>query len=235
MVAADREFEGVIDYAEAANLADRGIATGHSKIAGFAVVLRNVAERHISGEELSRLLTTDQLTGAANRGSFFELAKVEINRRKRDGRPLSALMLDIDHFKHVNDCYGHAGGDTVLRRFAAVCRAQLRGRDVLARMGGEEFAVLLPDTGMPEAVRIAERIRSAIAKDVLLPSDGCLGGAAQPSLTVGVSIGCAMFTDAMSGIDALLGAADAALYEAKRDGRDRVRAAPQGFPHSGLS
>ena len=190
---------------------------------GFAVILRDVTERHITGEELRRLLTTDHLTGATNRARFFDLAEIEITRFKRDHRPLSAIMLDIDHFKQVNDRLGHAGGDLLLKRLVTLCRAQLRGRDVLARMGGEEFAILLPDTDLPEAARIAERIRRVVKSDAAPPNVPCLETDEQPRTAVTVSLGCAMIVDSTQGIDALLKAADAALYEAKRGGRDQVQ------------
>ena len=204
-----------------------GGASGGAANAGFAVVLRDVTERHVTGEELRRLLTTDHLTGATNRARFFDLAETEIGRLKRDGRPLSAIMLDIDHFKQVNDRLGHAGGDLLLRRLVTLCRVQLRGRDVLARMGGEEFAILLPDTDLLEAAQIAERIRRAVASDAALPNVPCLEADTRPTTAITVSLGCATITESTTGIDALLKAADAALYKAKRGGRDQVQTAAQ--------
>ncbi len=200
----------------------------HPAGTGFAVVLRDVTERHVTGEELRRLLTTDHLTGATNRARFFDLAETEIARLKRDNRPLSAIMLDIDHFKQVNDRLGHAGGDLMLQRLVTLCRSQLRGRDVLARMGGEEFAILLPDTDLPEAVRIAERIRGVVASDIALPNVPCLEADGRATIAITVSLGCAMIGKSTEGIDALLKAADTALYEAKRGGRDQVRSAVDG-------
>ncbi len=176
------------------------------------------------------MLTTDYLTGAVNRGHFFALAEIEISRHAQRGQPIAALMLDVDHFKLINDCFGHAAGDVALQRIVEACRAQLRDRDVLARVGGEEFAVLLPDTGLPDAVLIAERICRSIPKDVALPVGGCLGGAPWTSGPVGISIGCATLNASVAGIDALLKAADVALYEAKRAGRGQVRAANQDAP-----
>ncbi len=202
--------------------ASRGVAN-----AGFAVVLRDVTERHVTGEELRRLLTTDHLTGATNRARFFDLAEAEIGRLKRDGRPLSAIILDIDHFKQVNDRLGHAGGDLLLRRPVTLCRAQLRGRDVLARLGGEEFAILLPDTDLPEAAQIAERIRRVIASDAALPNVPCLGTDDRLATAITVSLGCATITNSTTGIDALLKAADGTPYGAKRGCRDQVPTAAQ--------
>ena len=219
MVAASRELGA--DPAAAAEA--RGSPGAHAPITGFAVVLRDVTERHVTGEQVRRLLTTDYLTGAANRGHFFELAEIELARHQQQGLPIAALMLDLDHFKTINDCFGHAAGDAVLQRFVEVCRARLRGRDVLARMGGEEFAILLPDTNLADAVLIAEHICRSVPADIVLPAGGCLGGTSWQSGRVGISIGCAALDDAVVGIDALLKAADAALYSAKRAGRARVR------------
>lgn len=134
-------------------------------------------------------------------------------------------MLDIDHFKQVNDRLGHAGGDLLLQRLVTLCRSQLRGRDVLARMGGEEFAILLPDTELTEAAQIAERIRHLVASEAALPNIPCVDADRRPTAAVTVSLGCAMIIDSTTGIDALLKAADAALYQAKRGGRDQVQTA----------
>ncbi len=227
MVAADRELDGDVKAAPAVVGEPAAVVDSHSPIAGFAVVLRDVTERHVTGEQLHRLLTTDFLTGAVNRGRFFELAEIEISRQQQTGLPIAALMLDLDHFKLVNDCFGHAAGDAVLQRVVDVCQAQLRGRDVLARLGGEEFAVLLPDTALPDAMRIAERICRSIPKDVVLPVGGCIEGTPRQPGPMGISIGCAALSASVVGIDALLKAADTALYAAKRAGRGRVSAAFQ--------
>lgn len=229
MVAASHEFVG-----------EGGLLTGTTEpaaagkadapITGFAVVLRDVTERHVNAEQLHRLLTTDYLTGAANRAYFFDWAEIELTAPKRQGRPIAAFMLDVDHFKTINDCFGHAAGDAVLQRLVEICHAQLRGRGVLARMGGDEFAILLPDTALPDALPIAEQICRSVASDILLPSGGCLDGTSRQWDQVGISIGCAELTATITGIDALLHAADAALYAAKRAGRGQVRSAGQSVP-----
>jgi diguanylate cyclase (GGDEF)-like protein len=230
MVAADRELDSGVE-GEPAGAADPGVSSKtHAPIEGFAVVLRDVTERRVTGEQLRRLLTTDYLTGATNRGHFFDLAEAEFARHSQQDLPISALMLDLDHFKTINDCFGHAAGDGVLKRLVEVCRAQLRASDVLARMGGEEFAVLLPDTTLPEAQLIAERMCRSISADIELPPGGCLGGTLWQSGRVGVSIGCAATNASIVGVDALLNAADAALYAAKRAGRGRVQSAGQDAP-----
>ena len=232
MVAADREIDLSAEDASgttsvpAAPVEGGFLTTRQSRIAGFAVVLRDVTQKHVTAQELLRLLTTDHLTGADNRAHFFEVAGNEIARRGADGRPISALMIDIDYFKQINDCFGHATGDAMLQRLVTVCRSQLRGRDVIARMGGDEFAVLLPDTGLPGAIQIAERIRGAVASQGELPIGGCLMGGPPPIKGLAVSIGCATLTPSITGVDALLRAADVALYEAKRAGRDQAWAPP---------
>jgi diguanylate cyclase (GGDEF)-like protein len=125
------------------------------------------------------------------------------------GRPLALLALDVDHFKRINDQGGHQLGDTVLREVAQCCRDALRETDLAARIGGEEFALLLPGSDLEQAQQLAERLRRAIA-ELQLPA------------TVTVSIGCAELTLAMASIDALLARADEALYAAKDAGRNRV-------------
>ncbi len=230
MVAADRELDNGAGGSQTGMLQPGRAVNTHSPIAGFAAVLRDVTERHVTGQELHRLLTTDFLTGAANRGRFFELAEIELARHREHGLPIAALMLDLDHFKAVNDCFGHAAGDVLLQRLVQVCRTQLRGRDVLARMGGEEFAVLLPDTTLADAILVAERICRAVPAEVAVPSGSCLGGTPWQSGRIGISIGCAALTDTVLGIDALLNAADAAMYVAKRSGRGQVRSAGQDVP-----
>lgn len=164
---------------------------------------------------IEALANTDALTGALSRRHFLELAGRERARAAREGGGLAVLLLDIDHFKRVNDTHGHAGGDAVLRAFHATCAAQLRAHDLLGRLGGEEFGVVLPATGREVARQVAERLRAAVAAGpVTLP-----GGAA---VAITVSIGLAFTASAAEDIDSLLAAADAALYRAKREGRNRV-------------
>lgn len=164
---------------------------------------------------IEALANTDALTGALSRRHFLELAGRERARAAREGGGLAVLLLDIDHFKRVNDTHGHAGGDAVLRAFHATCATQLRAHDLLGRLGGEEFGVVLPATGREVARQVAERLRAAVAAGpVTLP-----GGAA---VAITVSIGLAFTASAAEDIDSLLAAADAALYRAKREGRNRV-------------
>lgn len=162
-------------------------------------------------EELEYLATRDPMTGALNRRAFFVRAEVEWARSSRSQRPLSVIVSDIDFFKKVNDTFGHHVGDLVIKDFAARAGQQLRLPDILARFGGEEFVILLPDTGLKEARQVAERIRQEIEKQ----RDKAL-----PKFTV--SIGIAMVKTDTVGVEALIADADAALYKAKQGGRNRV-------------
>ncbi len=163
---------------------------------------------------LARLALTDELTGLANRRSFFMHGAEEIGRARRYQVPLSVMMLDLDNFKDINDTYGHEAGDSTLQNVAEALRGSIREVDLVARLGGEEFGVLLPNTSAADAVPLAERIRQAIAREG--------GRGADPPVGVTTSIGVAGYRDDMPNIDALLRAADAALYQAKAEGRDRV-------------
>jgi diguanylate cyclase (GGDEF)-like protein len=164
--------------------------------------------------EIVRLATIDTLTGAINRRSFFEAAATELARARRYRRPLGLMMLDADHFKRVNDTYGHAIGDEVLKALAAALKAGIRDSDILGRLGGEEFAIVLPETDLPQAAALAERLRKAVA-DLTVP-----GG--QHGITFTVSIGVAPVPLEDGGIEQALALADLLLYRAKERGRDCV-------------
>jgi two-component system, cell cycle response regulator len=170
-----------------------------------ALALRNA---ELLGE-VERLATRDSLTGLANRRLFDESVQREAARSARLGAPLSLLVLDVDHFKQVNDTYGHQTGDDVLREVADALVANTKGFDVAARYGGDEFVVLLPGCQHDDALAVAQRARDAIARQV--------GGA-----PVTISAGVATMPDNANDAERLLAAADAALYDAKRTGRDRV-------------
>jgi diguanylate cyclase (GGDEF)-like protein len=165
-------------------------------------------------ERLEKLATTDTLTGLTNRRHFLALADKEWSRFQRYQRPLSMLMVDIDHFKAVNDRFGHATGDEALKLVAENCRTGQRESDTVGRIGGEEFALLLPETDAAQARVVAERIQSNLAIQPFI-ADG------EP-VVLTVSIGLAAATLSMSGIDALMKAADQALYSAKAQGRNRI-------------
>jgi diguanylate cyclase (GGDEF)-like protein len=165
--------------------------------------------------QLRRLATTDELTGVLNRRAFVEAARHEFERAQRYLRPTAVLALDIDHFKRVNDEYGHSGGDLVLRVCAQRWQAALREHDVLGRMGGEEFCVLLPETGAASAAAVAERLRSVTASGPIIGQ----------WRTVSVSVGWATVDVADAAWEAVYERADNALYAAKAQGRNCVRPA----------
>jgi diguanylate cyclase (GGDEF)-like protein len=171
-------------------------------------------------DQLRRQATTDELTGLANHRRFQEVLREEARRTARSGRPLTLVMLDIDNFKRVNDTHGHPQGDEVLREVAAALRRTCRVTDQPARYGGEELAVVLPDTDLDGGRVVAEAIRRAV-KALELPVDG--GGTLRVTASLGVST-LAAGGDACS----VIAAADAALYEAKHAGKDRVVLASRG-------
>ena len=164
--------------------------------------------------ELAWMASTDSLTGASNRRHFLEDVELEAGRAKRNGLPVSLLALDIDLFKAVNDQYGHQAGDAMLKAFVEAITGTLRPHDVLGRVGGEEFMVLLPDTSHEAAAVLAERIRSRV-ESMLLPFDGT-------TLGVTVSVGVAEFGVDGDCQDAVFKAADSRLYQAKHEGRNRI-------------
>lgn len=164
--------------------------------------------------ELENLATTDSLTRLHNRRYFLERAEAEFERSRRYDRPLSIFLLDADNFKAINDNYGHETGDQVLRALAAVCRHNLRQLDVIGRYGGEEFVVLLPETSLPKALEVAERLRAGVAEHKVESAVGEIG--------MSVSIGVALATSQTDSIAALINEADRALYKAKRAGRNKV-------------
>jgi diguanylate cyclase (GGDEF)-like protein len=166
---------------------------------------------------LQEQATSDELTGLANLRALRELGAKEIARSRRFGHPLTLAYLDIDHFKEVNDRAGHAAGDRVLVGLASVALSATRAIDTVARIGGDEFVVLMPETGPDAALLLADRLREVFAR-------------ATTSGDVGVtcSIGVASFEDAPGSVDELLEAADGLMYEAKASGGDMVRLSEVG-------
>lgn len=160
------------------------------------------------------LAHTDGLTGVANRRHFYLLAEQAQRRSARSQTPMAFLILDIDHFKRINDQWGHAAGDAVLKGFVERVASALRDVDLLARLGGEEFAVLLENASEAQALQVAERIREAVGVSALN-----IDGQAIP---VTVSIGAAVWRGASQTLDELMHQADLALYAAKQSGRNRV-------------
>ena len=185
------------------------------------VVVQDITERKKMEEELRRHATTDSLTGASNRRHFMDRGEEELHRAQRYQRPLAVLALDLDHFKSINDTYGHKAGDTALQHFSTYCMKALREEDIFGRIGGEEFAVVMPESTLKGAKEAAERIRSS------LESNPFKTGGKKVTLSVSIGIaGCP--TDLLNcieivdGFETLLVQADQALYQAKENGRNRV-------------
>lgn len=181
----------------------------------------DITERHQLEQELRRLAMVDSLTGVANRRHFEEMGERELSRLSRVKDPLCVLLLDADHFKRVNDRYGHHVGDIVLRRIAEVCTRQIRTVDAIGRLGGEEFGLLLPNTALEGARIMAERIRRAIAAERIVV-DG-------ETIRVTASIGGTQVDPCESTIKAAMQRADEAMYRAKQEGRNRVAMEGPGF------
>ena len=175
---------------------------------------QEIAERRTLEDKLRLLATTDSLTGALNRRAFIDIAQQEIKRARRYNIPLTVLMVDIDHFKHINDTYGHLIGDQVLIDLVRIAGEELRDNDVLGRFGGEEFAIIMPNTDQTVAVAGAERLRTTLAEFETL----CNHEMIRFTVSIGVADLAAVDTD----INAVLSRADGALYQAKRRGRNRL-------------
>jgi len=176
---------------------------------------RALFELAAKNEILEKLALTDPLTGLANRRAFQQALEAELSRVSRHGRPASLLFLDLDHFKGVNDAHGHAVGDEVLAAFALVLKRGSRRGDLAARVGGEEFAVLLPTTGAVPAGLVAERIRRAT-------ESRSLGRTVSVPVTVSIGLTSTEEQAPPPAAEELLRRADAALYRAKAEGRNRV-------------
>jgi diguanylate cyclase (GGDEF)-like protein len=180
----------------------------------FAKQISNSLERARLFEEVQSLALTDPLTGLQNRRSVFEVGRIEFSRARRMDRPFSCMMLDLDHFKRINDQYGHQTGDQVLQEFAARCLESVREGDMVARYGGEELIILLPETDREIAMRVAERLGHAVAAKPIVVT--------YSQIHITVSIGVAALDENTPHFEALVARADQALYMAKHRGRNRV-------------
>lgn len=183
----------------------------------FAFIGRDIHRYKNLERQLTNLALFDSLTGALNRTAFHQQADKEFARSRRYYRPLSVIMLDIDHFKQVNDRYGHSAGDQVLQIFAEACQDVIRTTDLMGRVGGEEFAILLPDTPSKSACHLAERLRARITKYPYLAGDMLI--------EVTASLGVAELHADDHDFKMLLHRADEALYQAKHNGRNQVKLA----------
>nr|WP_246463374.1 GGDEF domain-containing protein [Nitrospirillum iridis] len=188
----------------------------------FICVLFAFEQINYTNYESQRLLKliaiTDSLTGAGTRRYITDTAAREMARARRYGGPLSVLMLDIDHFKRINDTWGHQAGDLAICGVVDLCRAAIRDTDVIGRFGGEEFVILLPQTDRQEAERVAERLRVAVAGAPLTLAPNVV-------VTLTCSLGVTTLMPSDHTVDVLLSRADKALYEAKNAGRNRVAVA----------
>lgn len=177
-------------------------------------IVRDISERKRMEDELRQLAATDPLTGVANRRRLLERMEVEWDRFKRFGVPTAVLMVDIDHFKKVNDTYGHAIGDVVLRHFTTLAGQCLRHIDLLGRLGGEEFCIILPGTDSVVARQVAERCRHLLASTPAQTDKG--------PIPFTVSMGISEYDKSDVSVESSLGRADISLYRAKRNGRNKV-------------
>ena len=199
----------------AGRVLDRGAGGEALRMVG---IHQDISQRKAMEESLLQLATSDPLTGLWNRRHFVEVVRGELGRVRRNQAPAALLLMDLDFFKRINDTHGHAAGDEVLRHFTATVSAQLREADVFARLGGEEFAVLLPSIDALGAVRAADRLRRVVADSPASVDSG--------ALHYSVSIGATMLDAADEGYEAAYARADEALYAAKHAGRNRVVLAP---------
>ena len=181
---------------------------------GLVLLQEDITERKNYQATLERLATTDHLTGLLNRRAFLDATEKEIRRAHRYGQPLALIMLDVDHFKRINDSHGHPAGDEVLRRIAATCRGMLRDGDLMGRLGGEEFAITLVQPPLQVATAVAERLRKAVSELGIEFGD--------ERLAVTISLGIAEIGEDTASLDHLISKADACLYTAKREGRNRA-------------
>ncbi|WP_170064134.1 sensor domain-containing diguanylate cyclase [Halomonas heilongjiangensis] len=189
-------------------------------------LLIDIGERKQAEQRVQQLVGTDMLTGALNRRAFFEQGEAVLALAERHGRRVPLAMLDLDHFKHLNDTHGHAAGDLALQAFAMSCRDSLRPYDLFARIGGEEFAVILVDSDPDQAWEILERLRLAV-EAIELEVDGVM-------LRFTVSLGLTILEPGGS-LDGALSRADRALYRAKREGRNRISAQGPSVTSRGAS
>ncbi len=197
------------------NIQNMPLTSIKNKSIGYIFLLRDITEYKKMAEQLQKLAITDELTGIYNRRHFNELSLREFVRAKRNKTQLSVIIMDIDHFKIVNDTYGHATGDEVLKTTAKSISASIRSLDIFARWGGEEFILCLPETSIIPAQKVAERIRLSINELAFHDKQNNV-------FKVSISLGVSDLKEYNETLDDVIGAADKALYEAKSKGRNKV-------------
>jgi len=224
------DAEGIYnDLAELCLSVVMGFAVGHvALMIVFALPFVILLQRSFRHAQLAGQARVDAKTGLLNAATWQREAHTEVTRAVRTGNPLAVAMIDIDHFKSVNDTYGHLAGDAVLASISAAMRGMLRDYDLVGRFGGEEFTILLPHTLSSEAREIAERLREKLAMIVTPVTDGT----ENVPLRVTVSIGVASLQASRRDLDELLAAADAALYQAKQSGRNATCLVPDPAPEN---
>lgn len=240
---ADRQSRGFLDYLRGNLLPGNGVApsatielvgrrpggaffpievtSGRVEQPGnpaFTLVIRDIGLQKAREKELREGANRDRLTEVATRSHVEQLAETELFRASRYDRPFSVLLFDIDHFKRVNDTYGHAAGDVVLHEVARRCRSLIRASDLIGRWGGEEFLVMTPETAADGGRALGERLRKAVVETPVVLEVG-------EEVTVTISVGVAPYLKGDNDLAAIVGRADAALYRAKANGRDRVELA----------
>ena len=225
MVAVEAMKSGIIDYVVKESLSIETVR----RVVDYAVekaTLERKTEKQINA--LKKLVIKDPLSGLYNRRYFFERLNYEFNRSVRYLQPFSALLIDFDHFKTINDTYGHHTGDAVLSGAAAIIQKNIRLTDIAARYGGEEFCLILPDTGLKGAVAAGEKIRRQIEIQPFRSLDG-------EEIHITISAGAAQFYPKDKTADELMVRADKALYQAKAAGRNRIVPAGEEAGHPGES
>jgi len=192
------------------------IRNEYGQVYATGLVATDINDMKVMQSQLIRYAETDSMTGCYNRRKLFDIAESELDRARRYQYPMSVLMCDLDHFKNINDTYGHAVGDMVIKRFAAICQKVLRKQDALGRVGGEEFSIILPHTDADEAIQLAARIQQELASSQGVKAD-------EQDIAVTVSIGITQLSADTSNFDELLHESDKAMYEAKHAGRNCIK------------
>ncbi|HYE09351.1 MAG TPA: diguanylate cyclase [Patescibacteria group bacterium] len=188
----------------------------NNKNVGYVYFIQDVSKQKEMIQVLNDMANYDSLTQIYNRRRLMEEAEKEILKSRRSGRFISALMIDIDHFKMINDKYGHLAGDKVLKVLAKVCKGRIRRTDILGRFGGEEFLILLPETNKENAFKVASTIRESIANTKIVFKEETI------RITISIGIETAIIVEENSSVDKLINNADMALYKAKNNGRNQI-------------